>query len=101
MYTSRIQKSTAAWRLALKKYQNPDVQRSVWQLVNTVITYIALWVGMVWSLGVSYWLTLALAVPAVGMVVRMFIVFHDCGHGARVKRSLYIEQIQKCVMFAQ
>jgi omega-6 fatty acid desaturase (delta-12 desaturase) len=31
---------------------------------------------------VSYWLTLALAVPAAGFVVRLFIIQHDCGHGS-------------------
>jgi len=39
----------------------------------------------VWSLGVSYWLTLALAVPAAGFLVRVFIIFHDCGHGSFFK----------------
>ena len=34
------------------------------------------------SLGVSYWLTLALAVPAAGFTMRIFIIFHDCGHGS-------------------
>jgi omega-6 fatty acid desaturase (delta-12 desaturase) len=37
---------------------------------------------MYFSLRVSYLLTLALAVPAAGFLVRTFIVFHDCGHGS-------------------
>jgi len=37
---------------------------------------------MYWSLGISYWLTLALALPAAGFLVRTFIVQHDCGHGS-------------------
>jgi len=28
----------------------------------------------------SYWLTLLLAVPAAGLLVRIFIIQHDCGH---------------------
>jgi omega-6 fatty acid desaturase (delta-12 desaturase) len=31
---------------------------------------------------VSYWLTLGLAVLAAGLVVRIFIIQHDCGHGS-------------------
>ncbi|MBX3499377.1 MAG: fatty acid desaturase [Alphaproteobacteria bacterium] len=31
---------------------------------------------------ISTWLTLALALPAAGFVVRIFILQHDCGHGA-------------------
>jgi omega-6 fatty acid desaturase (delta-12 desaturase) len=34
------------------------------------------------SLGISYWLTLALALPAAGFLVRTYIVFHDCTHGS-------------------
>jgi acyl-lipid omega-6 desaturase (Delta-12 desaturase) len=37
---------------------------------------------MVASLRISYWITLALAVPAAGFLVRIFIIFHDCGHGS-------------------
>jgi len=43
---------------------------------------VLLWVLMWWSLGVGYWLTLLLAVPAAGFMVRLFIIQHDCGHGA-------------------
>ncbi|MFN2236131.1 MAG: fatty acid desaturase [Anaerolineales bacterium] len=38
-----------------------------------------------WSLKVSYWLTLLLSIPAGGFMVRTFIIFHDCGHGSFFK----------------
>jgi len=47
-----------------------------------VIPYLALSVAMYLSLGVSYLLTLALAIPASGFLVRTFILFHDCSHGS-------------------
>ncbi len=34
------------------------------------------------SLDYSYWITLALSVPAAGMIIRFFIIQHDCGHGS-------------------
>ena len=34
------------------------------------------------ALGVSYWLTLAVALPTAGFLVRTFILFHDCSHGS-------------------
>ncbi len=37
---------------------------------------------MVYSLKISYWLTLALSVPAAGLLIRLFIIEHDCGHGS-------------------
>ena len=36
---------------------------------------------MLRSLEYSYWLTLALAVPTAGFLIRLFIIQHDCGHG--------------------
>ena len=43
------------------------------------------WYLMYRSLEVGYWLTLLLAVPTAGFMVRMFIVFHDCCHGSFFK----------------
>ncbi len=40
---------------------------------------------MYFALGVSYWLALALAIPAAGFLTRIFIIFHDCGHGSFFK----------------
>jgi omega-6 fatty acid desaturase (delta-12 desaturase) len=67
------------------KYQNPSLQRSLWQVANTVIPYIILLALMYVSLSYSYWLTLALALPAGGLLTRAFIIFHDCGHGSFFK----------------
>jgi len=69
----------------INKFARPDWRRSVWQLINSVIPYFALLVGMYYSLEISYWLTLALAVPAAGFLIRIFIIFHDCGHGSFFK----------------
>ena len=67
------------------KYQNPSLQRSLWQLANTLLPYLLLLVLMYFSLAYSYWLTLALALPAGGLLTRTFIIFHDCGHGSFFK----------------
>ena len=45
--------------------------------------YVVLTVAMYVSLGdVSIWVTLALAIPTAGFLLRTFIVFHDCAHGS-------------------
>jgi len=80
-------KQVTAIRKLVASYQNPDLRRSIWQLVNTIFPYIFLWGVMIWSLQVSYLLTLLFALPAAGMVVRIFIFFHDCGHGSFFKSS--------------
>lgn len=63
-------------------YERPSVQRSIWQIINTCVPFFLLWYGAYLSLSVSYWLTLALAIPAGGLLVRFFIIFHDCCHGS-------------------
>ena len=73
------------WKTMIEKYQTPHAWRSIWQLVNTLIPYALLWYLMVLSLKVSYWLTLFLAVVAAGLLVRTFIIFHDCGHSSFFK----------------
>lgn len=77
------------WRKIVSKYQVPDTWRSIWQIVNTLIPYFALWGVMFWSVGISYWLTLLISIPTAGFMVRTFIIFHDCGHGSffRSKRA--------------
>lgn len=66
----------------VRQFRKPILRRSVWQLVNTLLPYVALWGVMIWALNVSYWITLALAVVSAGFLARIFIIFHDCAHGA-------------------
>lgn len=73
------------WREAIARYQHPDWRRSLWQITNSVLPFFLLWYLMYRSLAVSYWLTLALAIPTAGFMVRIFIIFHDCGHGSFFK----------------
>jgi omega-6 fatty acid desaturase (delta-12 desaturase) len=77
--------ATLSWKEVVAKYQQPSLWRSVFQIVNSLVPYVALWVLMYWSLTVSYWLTLPLAVLAGGFMVRLFIIHHDCGHGSFFK----------------
>ena len=44
-----------------------------------------LWYVMWLTLSISYWLTLPVAILAAGFLVRVFIIFHDCGHGSFFK----------------
>jgi omega-6 fatty acid desaturase (delta-12 desaturase) len=63
-------------------YREPDHARSVIELVITAVPLALLWFAMWLSLEVSYGLCLLLAVPAAGFLVRLFMIQHDCGHGA-------------------
>jgi acyl-lipid omega-6 desaturase (Delta-12 desaturase) len=72
----------AFWREALAPYAKPHLGRSLRDLATSVVPYVGLSVLMYLSLKVSYLLTLAIAIPASGFLVRTFILFHDCSHGS-------------------
>ena len=73
------------WMEIISRYNIPDPLKSWWQIINSVGSYIILWVIMVKTIEISYWLTLCLSVLAAGFMVRIFIIFHDCGHGSFFK----------------
>ena len=68
------------WQQIVKKYQNPSTKIAVTQIVTSFLPFVALWVLMYFSLCVSYWLTLGLALLNAFFLVRIFIIQHDCGH---------------------
>jgi acyl-lipid omega-6 desaturase (Delta-12 desaturase) len=74
--------SMAELNRLLSSYQKSNTRRSVIQLITSLVPYAALWVLMYFSLSISYLLTLALSVLAAGFLVRIFIMFHDCGHNS-------------------
>jgi omega-6 fatty acid desaturase (delta-12 desaturase) len=63
-------------------YAQPNLGRSILGLATSVVPFLALWVAMYFSLQVSYFLVLALAIPAAGFLLRTYILFHDCAHGS-------------------
>jgi acyl-lipid omega-6 desaturase (Delta-12 desaturase) len=58
----------------------------VFELLLTAGAFIALWIATWIALGLGYWLSLIIAVPAAGFLVRLFMIQHDCGHGAFFRR---------------
>lgn len=70
----------------LARYREPDRWRSILEIVVTAVPFALLW-ALAWAaLSVSYWLTLLIAVPTAVFLVRLFLIQHDCGHGAFFRR---------------
>ena len=70
------------WPEILAGYREPSNARSILEIVITVLPLVLLWLMMWASLDIGYWLCLLLSVPAAGFLVRLFLIQHDCGHGA-------------------
>ena len=77
-----------AWKAIVALYQKPSTWRALWQIIDSIVPYVLLWYLMYWSLSISWWITLPLAVLASGFLIRIFIIFHDCGHGSFFKSQL-------------
>ena len=67
------------------KTYRADARRSIFQLVTTATAFFAFLVVMGAESQSHYFVTLLLAVVAGGLLVRLFIIQHDCGHGSFFK----------------
>ncbi len=85
---TRNEKDWANWTKIISNYNKPGLAKSWWQLINSFVPYIGLWVLMIYTLQISYWITLGISIIAAGFLVRIFIIFHDCGHGSFFKSPL-------------
>ena len=70
------------WQTLVAPYRGGAAKQSLWQLGSTLVGFSALFATMLWTSSFSIPLTLLLALPAGGFLVRVFIIQHDCGHGA-------------------
>jgi omega-6 fatty acid desaturase (delta-12 desaturase) len=79
--TSRL--AARNWVKVLARYRDPSLSRSIGELAVTALPLVALWAGA-WAAHYFgfWWLSLLIAVPAAGFLVRLFTIQHDCGHGS-------------------
>jgi acyl-lipid omega-6 desaturase (Delta-12 desaturase) len=73
---------TRALAQLLAGYREPDSARGIFELVITVVPLLIIW-ALIWAAVVrGHWVALLLAAPAAGLLVRLFMIQHDCGHGS-------------------
>ncbi|MGQ8337195.1 fatty acid desaturase [Sunxiuqinia sp. A32] len=77
--------STSFLYKKLEQYSKPDTRKSILQIINTFLPYIGIWILIFYSFTISYWISAFLIILAAGFLVRLFIIFHDCGHGSFFK----------------
>lgn len=74
--------SAREWASLLNCYRDPSPGRSAVELALTIGAFALVWILMWATLGFGYGFTLPLALPAAGFLLRLFMIQHDCGHGA-------------------
>ena len=75
-------RDTQSWRPLVARYQRPRTSRAMLQLGTTLLPLALVFGGMYRLLALSFWWTLVLALPAAGLLVRTFVLMHDCAHGS-------------------
>ena len=70
------------WNERLLPYCKADDRSAILQLATTAGLFAVTWWGMLQSLAIGWWLALVIAPLAAGLLVRLFIIQHDCGHGS-------------------
>lgn len=70
------------WRESVARHERSSLWHSLVDVATSAVPYLALMVAIYFSLDVSVWIALALAIPAAGFLLRTFVVFHDCAHGS-------------------
>jgi acyl-lipid omega-6 desaturase (Delta-12 desaturase) len=78
----------SVWKKLIAEYQKPSLPKAIWQIVNTMVPYIATWALLYWSTQNSYhWWTAGFIFLLGMLTVRTFIIFHDCCHGSFFQSS--------------
>jgi omega-6 fatty acid desaturase (delta-12 desaturase) len=70
------------WRPLVTEYQRPLLGRALLQLATTLLPLALVLAATYRLLAISYWWTLVLALPTAALLVRTFVLMHDCAHGS-------------------
>jgi acyl-lipid omega-6 desaturase (Delta-12 desaturase) len=92
----------AHWRNSVSRFERASTGAAILDLATSLGAYAVLTAAMYLLRDVSIWLTLALAVPASGFLLRTFIVFHDCAHGSFMptkRGNLWLGRLTGLVVF--
>src|SRR5262249_30230672 len=75
-------RAAADWRRAVEPFTGPNARLASFQLVTTLSLLIVAVSTIHFALRWSMFGAAVLAVPAAGLLVRTFVLMHDCAHGS-------------------
>ena len=70
----------------LSPYRQAETARGIFELTVTAVPFIILWALTSIAVQAGHFIGLVLAVPAGALLLRLFLIQHDCGHGAFFRR---------------
>jgi len=81
--TSNELTEAGKWTRALRDYRTPNPVRATWELAVTSFGFVSCWILLL--LAVKHGqvgLYALMLLPGAGLLVRLFMIQHDCGHGS-------------------
>lgn len=81
----------------LARLRKPNHGRSVFEIVVTIGPFISLWLLACFALRFGYGIYLLPAISASAFLVRLFIIQHDCGHGAFFRQRLMNDWVGRII----
>ncbi len=82
-----IKKELQNWPKIVRKYHQENKKKAIFQIITSFLPFLAIWILMYFTIGISYWITLGLALLNGFFLVRIFIIQHDCGHQSFFKNK--------------
>lgn len=78
-------------------FREPDNRQAAYELAASIVPFVSLWWVMWLLLDFHYSLVLLLSIPAAGFLLRLFLIQHDCGHGAFFKGRRANDWTGRCI----
>src|SRR3984885_7383532 len=90
--------SARDWGQALIAYRRASVARGAFELIVTFPPFAAIWTAMmIASSHGQFWLSFALAPLDAGLLIRLFLIQHDCGHGSFLPSKLANDWVGRAI----
>ncbi|MHB1147484.1 MAG: fatty acid desaturase [Lutibacter sp.] len=80
-----IIKKLQNWRKIISKYKTKNNRKAVFQILTSILPFIAIWILMYFTLSSSILLFIFLSIINALFLIRIFIIQHDCGHHSFLK----------------
>src|SRR5258708_32686551 len=76
-----VARAGRSWREIVAPYARANALSGLIQLANTGVPFLAVTGFMLYALNAGFWVPIVLARPAAALLVRLFSIQHDSGHG--------------------